>query len=1010
MAGHRRGRPHPHPGPTGSGKTLAAFLWGIDRLVTSPPPDDREQRTRLALHLAAAGPGLRRGEEPAGPARWASAWRPSASACPSPSPPSALRTGDTPARDRQALVRRPPDLLITTPESLYLMLTSSARDTLRGVEAVIVDEIHALATTKRGAHLMLRSSGSRRSVRRAAAAHRPVGHPAAARGGGPLPRRLRRAPASPAPSPSSTPASASPSRSRSSSPSRTWASSASPPTELTPAARPLGVGLRKSIWPSVYPQILARGPGPPLHDHLLQRPPPGRAPGRPPQRARRRPGHRGARRRRPGQGPPRLAGPRAAGRHRGPAEAGRAARRSWPRPALELGIDMGAVDLVIQVESPGAVSTGLQRIGRAGHSVGEPSRGKVFPKHRGDLLEATVVARRMQEGLIESTRYLRNPLDVLAQQIVATTAMDEWSRRRPGRPGPPQRRLRRPHRRRVLGAPLDLLAGRYPSATSSASCAPASCGTASAAGCGPATAPAGWPSPVGGTIPDRGLFGVFLPDGTRVGELDEEMVYESRTGRDLPARSLTWRIEDITFERVVVTPAPGQPGKMPFWHGDRPGRPLELGRALGAFVRDMRALAPEQAAAERCGPTTGSTPSRPATSCRSSPSRPRPPAWCPTTAPSWSSASATRSATGACACSRPSARRCTRRGPWPSSTGSCERYGVPVETMWSDDGIVIRLPESADELPVDELLVDPDEIDELVVSALPQHVAVRGPLPGGRRPGPAAAPPPSRLSAPRCGSSASGPPTCWRWRPSTRASRSCSRPAGSACRTCSTCRRLRTVLADLRSRADPARQRRHRQGVAVRPEPAVQLDRRLHVRGRRAAGRAAGRGAGPRPRPAARAARRRGAARAHRPRRAGRPRARAAVPQRRAAGPLGRRGPRPAAPPRRPVAGRDRPAQRRRAGRDGRGSLSWSPSGAPSLSAIAGEERYAAAEDAARLPRRPRRVAARRPAGGLHRARGPSARAPRRPLRPHPRAVPRPPPSPRRLGTSAERVAGRWRR
>ena len=257
--------------------------------------------------------------------------------------------------------------------------------------------------------------------------------------------------------------------------------------------------------------------------------------------------------------------------------------------SLELGIDMGAVDLVIQVESPGAVSRGLQRIGRAGHQVGEPSKGSIYPKHRGDLLEAAVVVRRMLDGEIESTRYLRNPLDVLAQQIVAHTAASGET---------PVAELAALVRRTAnfadlsdeqLSNTLDLLAGRYPS-EEFAELRPRVVWNRVTDTVRARDGAKRLAVTSGGTIPDRGLFGVFLPDGTRVGELDEEMVYESRPGETFLLGASTWRIEDITFERVTVTPAPGEPGKMPFWHGDRPGRPLELGRALGAFVRQLREL------------------------------------------------------------------------------------------------------------------------------------------------------------------------------------------------------------------------------------------------------------------------------------------------------------------------------------------------------------------------------------------------------------------------------------
>lgn len=196
--------------------------------------------------------------------------------------------------------------------------------------------------------------------------------------------------------------------------------------------------------------------------------------------------------------------------------------------SLELGIDMGAVDLVIQVESPGSVSSGLQRIGRAGHQVGQPSTGKVFPKHRGDLIEAAVVVERMRTGQIEETRYPRNALDVLAQQIVAMTAVDDWQA------GDVLDVVRRaaPYEQlsdEVFESVLDLLSGRYPSDEFSElrprivwDRVTGAIRARQGAGRLAVTNP--------GTIPDRGLYGVFLPYGKRVGELDEEMVYEARTG------------------------------------------------------------------------------------------------------------------------------------------------------------------------------------------------------------------------------------------------------------------------------------------------------------------------------------------------------------------------------------------------------------------------------------------------------------------------------------------------
>ena len=382
--------------------------------------------------------------------------------------------------------------------------------------------------------------------------------------------------------------------------------------------------------------------------------------------------------------------------------------------SLELGIDMGAVDLVVQVASPGSVASGLQRIGRAGHQVGEPSRGTIFPKHRADLLEAAVVVDRMQHGLVEETRYPRSPLDVLAQQIVAMCALDDW----------PLDELAAVVRRsanftelsdEVLGNVVDLLSGSYPSEEFAGlrprivydRVAGVVRGRAGAQRLAVTNA---------GTIPDRGLFGVFLPDGTRVGELDEEMVYESRVGETFLLGASTWRIEDITFERVVVSPAPGQPGKMPFWHGDGPGRPLELGRAIGAFVRevrqdddptprlrerhglDERAAANLVAYLDEQAEATGVVPDDRTVVVERF-----------------------RDEIGdwrVCVLTPFGAQV---HAPWGMALQARlgEEWGVDVELMWSDDGIVMRLPEAVDDVPLDELVFDPDEIDDLVIARLP---------------------------------------------------------------------------------------------------------------------------------------------------------------------------------------------------------------------------------------------------------------------------------------------------
>jgi ATP-dependent Lhr-like helicase len=384
--------------------------------------------------------------------------------------------------------------------------------------------------------------------------------------------------------------------------------------------------------------------------------------------------------------------------------------------SLELGIDMGAVDLVVQVESPGAVSRGLQRIGRAGHQVGEPSKGKVFPKHRADLVEAAVVTQRMHDGLIEHTHYPRNPLDVLAQQVVACVALDELKvsellalvRR-----AAPFAELSD----EVWEAVLDLLAGRYPS-EEFAELRPRVVWDRGADLIRGRAGAQRLAVTSGGTIPDRGLYGVFLPDGTRVGELDEEMVYESRPGETFLLGASTWRIEDITHERVIVTPAPGQPGKMPFWHGDGPGRPLELGAALGEFVREIRALPADDAMARLQ-------------------ERHDLDAWAAENLLGYLSEQA--EVTGAVPDDRTIVverfrdeigdwRICVLspfgaqvHAPWAMALRArlADRWGMEVELMWSDDGIVLRLPEAVDELPTDELLIDPDEIDDIIISMLP---------------------------------------------------------------------------------------------------------------------------------------------------------------------------------------------------------------------------------------------------------------------------------------------------
>ena len=703
--------------PTGSGKTLTAFLWSINQLVTAPVPDklrrtrvlyisplralafDVEKNLRAPIHgikFAAERRGLEFTEPVVG-----------------------LRTGDTSAKERQQLIRRPPDLLITTPESLYLMLTSSARATLAGVETVIIDEIHALAPTKRGTHLMLSLERLEEVTTRPpqriglSATQRPLEEIARFLGGfhGPGEQRpvsiidagIRK----PLDISVVIPVEDMGDLGRETGP---------PELRSGPASSGFGPPARSSIWPSIYPKVLelvlahrttiifcnARRQAERLAARLNEQ----------------------AEQDGVDQGE---TGDLVKAHHGSLAREQRVIiedqlkqgklRAIVATSSLELGIDMGAVDLVIQVESPGAVSRGLQRVGRAGHQVGEPSKGTLFPKHRHDLLETAIVVRRMHDGLVESTRYLRNPLDVLAQQIVAELATGD---RTVADIGALVRRCAAfaELSDELLNNVLDLLAGRYPSEEFSElrprivwdrinDTLRARDGSRRLA------------VTSGGTIPDRGLFGVFLPDGKRVGELDEEMVYESRAGETFLLGASTWRIEEITYERVIVTPAPGQPGKMPFWHGDRPGRPLELGRALGAFIREIRAL-PAPKAHERLRDHYDLD------------------EWAASNVGMYLQEQS--EATGVVPDDRTIVverfrdeigdwRVCILspfgtpiHAPWAMAIERrlLERFDIPVETMWGDDGIVIRLPESVDEVPLNDLIIDPDDIDELVVSTVPQ--------------------------------------------------------------------------------------------------------------------------------------------------------------------------------------------------------------------------------------------------------------------------------------------------
>ncbi len=692
--------------PTGSGKTLAAFLWCIDRLMTEPAAAKRTVRVLYVSPLKALTYDVERNLRAplAGIRRTADRLR-----TPVPEIAVASRTGDTPADARRRLVRTPPDILVTTPESLYLLLTSQAREILRGVEHVIIDEVHAIAATKRGSHLAL--SLERLSHLADAdpqriglsATQRPLQAIGAFLGG--VGREVEIVDAGAR---------------------KELDLEVIVPVEDMgrmgevmdvdealggPAAGPEA---RHSIWPSMHPKLLelirahrstlifvnSRRLAERLAARLNE-----------------------------------LAGEELVRAHHGSVAREQRLQieedlKQGRLPALvatsslELGIDMGAIDLVVQIEAPPSVASGMQRIGRAGHQVGEPSVGKIFPKYRGDLVEAAVVVERMKAAQIEETRIPRNPLDVLAQQIVAICVDGRWTVDDLHRLVTRAESFRDLSREQLTGV-LDMLSGRYPS-DEFADLKPRLVWdrhTDEIASRNDARVVA---ITSGGTIPDRGLYGVFLPGddagrgGRRVGELDEEMVYESRVGETFLLGASTWRIEEIKPDRVIVTPAPGEPGKMPFWHGDAIGRPIELGRAIGAFLREIEPMKPDAAIARlRESHALDGLAARNLVAYLEE----------------------QREVTGVLPTDRTIVIERFRdelgdwrvvllspfggrvHAPWSMAIESRLRaeHGLDVQTIWSDDGIAVRLPEGieADGDAIESvLLLDPDAIEDLLMSEL----------------------------------------------------------------------------------------------------------------------------------------------------------------------------------------------------------------------------------------------------------------------------------------------------
>jgi ATP-dependent helicase Lhr and Lhr-like helicase len=715
--------------PTGSGKTLAAFLWALDRLANEPPSQHPLERGRVLYvsPLKALAVDVERNlRSPLAGIRQAAARM----GLPEPDVHVGVRTGDTPTEERRRFGRRPPDILITTPESLYLLLTSQAREALRAVRTVIVDEVHAVAGSKRGAHLAI--SLERLDALLPEPAQR-IGLSATVRPTDEVARFLSGGRAVDVVVPLHD---------------KVFQLDVVVPVEdlaelgtSAGGAEDAGPEARSSIWPHVEERVadlveahhstivfansrrLAERLTARLNEIAYERalgealPEPGSLV---PAQLMAQAGS--------SRGVPRRLLARA---HHGSVSKEQRARieddlKTGRLPAvvatssLELGIDMGAVDLVVQVESPPSVANGLQRVGRAGHQVGAVSRGVLFPKYRGDLLQTAVVVERMRQGLIEELAVPRNPLDVVAQQIVAMVALDEW------RVDELLAVIRRAYPFATLpqsayDSVLDLLAGRYPS-DDFAELRPRLVwdrvqGTVSGR---PGTQRLAVTS--GGTIPDRGLFGVYLigERSTRVGELDEEMVYESRVGDVFTLGASSWRIEDITHDRVLVSAAPGQPGKLPFWHGDSIGRPAELGKAIGAFVREIAKL--DDDAARRRVAAAGLD--------------------------EWATQNLVgylreqRDATGHVPTDQTIVVERFRdelgdwrlvvhspygarvHAPWALAVGARlrERYGVDVQAVHSDDGMVFRLPDTLGDAggvppPDTELVViDPDDVEPLVTA------------------------------------------------------------------------------------------------------------------------------------------------------------------------------------------------------------------------------------------------------------------------------------------------------
>jgi len=679
--------------PTGSGKTLAAFLSAIDRLTAEPGAG---LRLLYVSPLKALNYDVERNLR--GPlAGLRSELR------------VAVRTGDTPQKERAAMLREPPDILITTPESLFLLLTSRARELLRGVDTLILDEVHAVAGTKRGAHLALSverlEALAAQPVQRIglSATQRPLEEIGRFVSGGRPIELVDAGVAKELDLEVVVPVEDMREPGESREPGAAAGGSVYPRGTAGSAGGASSTAWEpRSIWPSIYPALVELVRAHRSTIVFVNN---------------RRLAERLALRLNE------LAEEDIARAHHGSLAREQRTQIEEDLKAgripclvatssLELGIDMGAVDLVIQVESPKSVARGLQRIGRAGHSLGEVSRGRIFPKFRADLLESAVVAQRMRAGLIEETQIPRNPLDVLAQHVVAICADEEIE------VAELHSLVRRAYpfadlSRAQLENVLDMLAGRYPS-DEFAELRPRIIWDRTAGVVRGRPGARRLAVTNAGTIPDRGLFGVFIAGetGGRVGELDEEMVYEARAGQVIVLGASSWRIEEITRDRVLVSPAPGVPGAVPFWKGEGVGRPYELGEAIGKFARELLAARDPKV------PDLDERAERNLVAFLREQER----------------------ATGALPSDRTVVverfrdeigdwRVCILtpfgarvHAPWAMAVGARlrESLGLEVQSIWSDDGIAFHLPD-ADSPPATDLLVlDPDELEELVLTEVGQ--------------------------------------------------------------------------------------------------------------------------------------------------------------------------------------------------------------------------------------------------------------------------------------------------